>query len=128
MHHFLKFFLSVALSLFATGAFADNLSPSGIIGGGSAAFTNAHTSGRYKKYYWKDLQPTSGAEYNWSDIDEQIATAAANNKQFIVLLNLNSGNPSDGIGALPSWLITAGAKAYPMVGTKTGETLYQYLP
>ena len=89
MDRFLQFFLSAALSLFATGALADNLSPSGIIGGGSAAFTNPHTSGRYKKYYWKDIQPTSGTTYNWSDVDSQITTAAANNKQFIVLLSLN---------------------------------------
>ena len=127
-HSFVRFFLTAALSLCATGVFADNLSPSGIIGGGSAAWTNPHTSGRYKKYYWKDIQPTSSTDYNWSDLDSQIATAAANKKQFVVLLNLNSGDPTAGIGALPSWLITAGAKAYPMVGTKTGETLYQYLP
>ncbi len=127
-HFFFRFFLSAALSFCATGVFADSLSPSGIIGGGSASWTNPHTAGRYKKYYWKDIQPTSSTAYDWSDLDSQVASAVANKKQFVVLLNLNSGDPTAGIGALPSWLITAGAKAYPMVSTKTGETLYQFLP
>ena len=119
--------LVAASALLASGVFADSLSPSGIAGACPIGLTSPHSSTGYKKYYWVDLQPTSGTEYNWSDIDAQIAIAAANNKKFIVLLNLNSGNPSNGIAALPAWLINAGAKAYPLVGGH-GDPLYQFLP
>lgn len=93
-----------------------------------AAFTNSHCAGRFKKYYWKDIQPTSATAYDWSDIDSQIAAATANKKQFTVLLNLNSGDPAGGIGALPAWLIAAGAKAYGITNDNHGTVLYQFLP
>ncbi|MEO5717500.1 MAG: hypothetical protein ABIR29_02890, partial [Chthoniobacterales bacterium] len=129
MNSFLsKFFVLAAVASLVPDVFAGNISPSGIVGGGAAAFTNPHTSGRYKKYNWIDIQPLSGTAYDWSDLDSQIATAAANKKQFVVLLSLNSGDPTIGIAALPAWLISAGAKAYPMLNAKTGQTLYQFLP
>ena len=102
------------------------LSATGIIGGGSAAWTNAHCNGRYKKYYWIDIQPDSATSYNWSDIDSQVASATANKKKFVLLLQLNSGDPSKGLDGLPKWLTDAGAVPYPILNSNHDTSTYQY--
>lgn len=104
--------------------------PHGIIGGGSASWTSPHTQGRYKKYYWVDIQPTSENDYSWTDLDSQIAEGYAQSppKQFIVLLNLNSGDGALGLAALPAWLIAKGAIAYETFDENNQIYTYKFLP
>ena len=179
------------------------ISATGIIGGGSAAWTSAHTNGRYKQYDWVSIQPdsknknitgaaatdiitstahgfqntdqvtiltltggaglsvggtyyvrdrttdtfklaaTSGGPaidfttdittpssvvgYDWTDIDSQLASATANNKKFILLLNLNSGDPSRGLAGLPAWLNNLGATPISLLNPNHSAYLYQYI-
>lgn len=106
------------------------ISPLGIMGGGSAAWTNPLCAGRYKKYYFVDLQPDNENSYKFGpndDIPQQIAQAKANNKKFTILLTLNSGDPSRDIAALPAWLIAKGAVAHHVYNSHQGSYLYQFL-
>ncbi len=106
------------------------ISPHGIIGGGSAAWTSPHTQGKYKKYFWIDIQPTSESAFSWTDLDSQVADANAQNppKQFIVLLNLNSGDAALGLAGLPAWLTAKGAIAYNTFDENNQIYTYKFLP
>ncbi|MEO7725065.1 MAG: dockerin type I domain-containing protein [Chthoniobacterales bacterium] len=105
-------------------------SPHGIIGGGGEAWTSLHTQGKYKKYYWVDIQPTSENDFSWTDLDSQVAEANAQNppKQFIVLLNLNTGDAALGLPGLPTWLTAKGAIAYKIFDENNQIFTYKFLP
>lgn len=107
---------------------ANLVSPSGIMGGGTDSLTSTHTQGRFKKYYWRDLQPTSSTNFQWTDLDGQVASALANNHKFTLLLNLNSGNPAGTkYQQLPQWLETAGAVFYFVHNDNHDEDIYSVL-
>lgn len=92
------------------------ISPEDLFEMGPHGYENAHVQGRFQKLFWRDIQPTSGASFNWDIIDQAIANAVASGKQYTLALSLLAAQPGT---ELPAWLKTLpGINVYSVEGNE----------
>jgi len=113
-------FLLLPLSAPATPSPDATKSPHGLFQLGGDAWTNPAVDGMRMEIKWADVQPDSETQFDWSQIDAQVANAQTYQKQLGISLVILSA-PPDWLTSLP------GVKTY-QLPPKNGQTLSIVLP